>query len=144
MVFNDTFNNISGISSLYLNMSFWLIKVLPYKIIRIQTNSSTEMLWCAMGNLYIYPLISEGYWLVWLQTHRVHEIACGWKKRQSSLIFYCKIPILCQSLAKSAQILLVMSDRTDISHELWTHSDLINKNITVHVYYTYFTKTSFA
>jgi hypothetical protein len=35
------------------------------------------------------------------------------KKCQSSLIIYCKIPILCQSLAKYAQILLVMSDRTD-------------------------------
>ena len=41
------------------------------------------------------------------------------KKCQSSLIFWCKIPILCQSLAKSAQILLVMSDRTDKFRELW-------------------------
>ena len=40
------------------------------------------------------------------------------KKWQSSLIFYCKIPILCQSFAKSAQILLVMSDRTDTFREL--------------------------
>ena len=38
------------------------------------------------------------------------------KKCQSSLIFYCKIPILCQ--AKSAQILLVKSDRTDKFLEL--------------------------
>ena len=42
-----------------------------------------------------------------------------WKECQSSLIFYCKIPNLCQSLVKSAQILLVMSDRTDTSHKLW-------------------------
>jgi hypothetical protein len=42
----------------------------------------------------------------------------SWKKCQSSLIFYCKIPILCQSSAKSAQILLVMSDRTDTFREL--------------------------
>ena len=35
------------------------------------------------------------------------------KKCQSSLIFYCKIPILCQSLSKCAQMLLVISDRTD-------------------------------
>ena len=42
-----------------------------------------------------------------------------WKECQSSLIFYCKIPNLCQSLEKSAQILLVMSDRTDTSHKLW-------------------------
>ena len=41
-----------------------------------------------------------------------------WKKCQSSLIFYCKIPILCQSLSESAQILLVMSDRTDTFREL--------------------------
>jgi hypothetical protein len=41
------------------------------------------------------------------------------KKCQSSLIFCCKISILCQSLAKSAQILLVMSDRTDKFRELW-------------------------
>jgi hypothetical protein len=40
-------------------------------------------------------------------------------KKMSVLInFYCKIPILCQSLAKSAQILLVMSDRTDTFREL--------------------------
>jgi hypothetical protein len=32
---------------------------------------------------------------------------------QSSIIFCCKIPILHQSLAKYAQILLVMADRTD-------------------------------
>jgi hypothetical protein len=49
---------------------------------------------------------------------RVREIAYGFggpseKKCQSSLIFYCKIPILCQSFAKSSQILLVMSDRTE-------------------------------
>jgi hypothetical protein len=44
-----------------------------------------------------------------------------WKKCQSSLIFYCKIPILCQSLAKSPQILLVMSDRTDTLRELCPH-----------------------
>jgi hypothetical protein len=43
---------------------------------------------------------------------------------QSSFIFYCKIPILCQSLAKSAQILLVMSDRTDTFRELWVLSIL--------------------
>ena len=54
---------------------------------------------------------------------RVCEIAYGFggpseKKCQSLLIFYCKIPILCQSLAKSAQILLVMSDRTDTFREL--------------------------
>ena len=35
-----------------------------------------------------------------------------------SLIFYCKIPILCQSLAKSAQILPGMSDGTDTFREL--------------------------
>jgi hypothetical protein len=40
-------------------------------------------------------------------------------KKMSVLInFYCKIPILCWSLAKSAQILLVMSDRTDKFREL--------------------------
>ena len=54
---------------------------------------------------------------------RVREIAYGFggpseKKCQSSLIFYCKIPILCQSLAKYAKILLVMSDRTDTFREL--------------------------
>jgi hypothetical protein len=32
-----------------------------------------------------------------------------WKKCQSSIIFYYKIPILCRSLAKSAHILLVMT-----------------------------------
>ena len=58
-----------------------------------------------------------------LSHNRVREIAYGFggpseKKCQSSLIFYCKIPILCQSLAKSAQILLVMSDRTDTFREL--------------------------
>jgi hypothetical protein len=37
---------------------------------------------------------------------------------QSSIIFCCKIPILHQSLAKYAQILLVMADRTDECHEL--------------------------
>ena len=44
-----------------------------------------------------------------------------WKKCQSSLIFYCKIPILCQSLAKSVQILLVVSDRTDTFRVLWNY-----------------------
>ena len=40
-------------------------------------------------------------------------------KRMSVFInFYCKIPNLCQSLVKSAQILLVMSDRTNTSREL--------------------------
>ena len=39
---------------------------------------------------------------------------------QTSLIFYCKIPILCQSLAKSAQILLVIFDRIEDFRELWT------------------------
>jgi hypothetical protein len=47
------------------------------------------------------------------------RIKFTFKKCQSSLIFYCKIPVLCQSLAQSAQILLVMSDRTDTFHELW-------------------------
>jgi hypothetical protein len=37
---------------------------------------------------------------------------------QSSIIFCCKIPILHQSLAKYARILLVMADRTDECHEL--------------------------
>jgi hypothetical protein len=41
----------------------------------------------------------------WCDTNRVHEIAYGLgspseKKCQSPLIFYCKIPILCQSLSK--------------------------------------------
>ena len=54
---------------------------------------------------------------------RVHEIAFGFggpseKKWQSSLISYCKIPNLCQSLAKFHQNLPVMSDRTDKIHEL--------------------------
>ena len=40
------------------------------------------------------------------------------KKCQSSLIFYCKIPILCQSSAISAKILLVMFDRTVEFREL--------------------------
>jgi hypothetical protein len=57
---------------------------------------------------------------------RVHKIAYGFvvlvKKKCQSLIFYCKIPILCQSLANFAQILLVMSDRTDEFHELWFYS----------------------
>ena len=40
-------------------------------------------------------------------------------KKMSVLInFYCKIPNLCQSSAKSSQILLVMSDRTDKFREL--------------------------
>ena len=60
--------------------------------------------------------------------YKAHDIAYGFggpseKKCQFSLIFHCKIhtctvPILCQYLAKSAQILLVMSDRTDEFHEL--------------------------
>jgi len=54
---------------------------------------------------------------------KVHEIAYGFgdpteKKCQSSLFLYYKIPILCQSLTKSAHILLIMSDRTDTFREL--------------------------
>jgi hypothetical protein len=50
-------------------------------------------------------------------------------KKMSVLInFYCKIPILCQSLAKSAQILLVMSDRTDTFREL-RHEKGVKKNL---------------
>ena len=53
-----------------------------------------------------------------VQRLRVHKIVYwfsgpGEKNCQSSLIFYCKIPILCQSLVKSSPILLFTSDRTD-------------------------------
>ena len=59
-------------------------------------------------------------------------------KCQSSLIFCCKIPILCQSLERSAQIVLVMSDRNDEfvnsgsyaqncigydPHDIWQHAN---------------------
>jgi hypothetical protein len=55
---------------------------------------------------------------------KVNEIAYGFgdpseKKCQSSLIFYCKIPILCQSLAKSDQSLMVLSNRNDKFRELY-------------------------
>ena len=55
---------------------------------------------------------------------RVHEIAYRFggpseKKCRPSLIFYCKIPILCQPLTISVKILLVISDRTDKFRELW-------------------------
>jgi hypothetical protein len=51
------------------------------------------------------------------------------KKCQSSIIFYCKIPTLCQPSAKSSQILLVMSDSTD---ELPTNKlicNFVNKQV---------------
>ena len=60
---------------------------------------------------------------------KVHEITYGFggpieKNVKSSFIFYCKIPNLCQFLTKSAQIFLVMSDRTDKFRELcvWSAS----------------------
>jgi hypothetical protein len=52
---------------------------------------------------------------------RVREIAYGLydpSEEKCHSFFYCKIPILCQSLAKICQILLVMSDRTDEFDEL--------------------------
>ena len=55
---------------------------------------------------------------------RFHEMSFGFgnpseKKCQSSLIFYCNIPRLRQSLGKSTQILMVTFDRTDNFRELW-------------------------
>ena len=55
---------------------------------------------------------------------RVHEMSFGFgspseKKCQFSLIFYCNIPRLRQSLGKSAQILMVTFDRTDNFRKLW-------------------------
>ena len=41
------------------------------------------------------------------------------KKCQSSIIYYCKLPILYQSFAKFGPFLMVMSDRTDTFRELW-------------------------
>lgn len=52
---------------------------------------------------------------------RVREIAYGLydpSEEKCQSFFYCKIPILCQSLATICQILLVISDRTDEFDEL--------------------------
>ena len=85
-------------------------KILNIKWYSLRISTFRYRRWCCLLSL--------------LRHHsRVREIAYGFggpseKKCQSSLIFCCKIPILCQSLAKSAQILLVMSDRTDTFREL--------------------------
>ena len=66
-----------------------------------------------MGNLFLTIELTQ---LVGFT--KLHMGLVVFVKKILVLIFYCKIPILCQSLAKSSQILLVMSDRTDTFCEL--------------------------
>ena len=99
--------NLSAVNCVWYNKSF---------------NQSTPLLYFS-SSTYQHKKNSGCFYKSTESYSRVHKITYEFggpseKKCQFSLIFYCKISIVCQSLAKSAQILLVMSDWSDKFHEL--------------------------
>ena len=97
-----------------------------------------------MIHLFYCNLIAQILCIFWGETYmisgftKLHMGLVVQVKKMSVLIkFFCKIAILCQSLAKSAQILLVMSDRTNTFCnfcDLFVLTLVLTFN--VHIFYT--------
>ena len=93
----------------------------PISLKVFKNNNNNEITYeLSMIHLFYCNLIAQILCIFFRETYmisgftKLHMGLVVQVKKMSVLInFYCKIPILCQSLAKFAQILLVMSDRTD-------------------------------
>ena len=121
------------------NCGMYIYSPISLKVFKNNNNEITYEL--SMIHLFYCNLIAQILCIFWGETYmisgftKLHMGLVVQVKKMSVLInFYCKISILCQSLAKSAQILLVMSDTLCNFCDLFVLTLVLTFN--VHIFHT--------